>query len=60
MFKGKIRDDSQDSGTGQQQQDEGNSSRMVSGCNGIQQETKEEEQKQAQDEVGVGRRDMSL
>lgn len=34
----KLRDDSQDSGTGQQQQDEGNSSRMISGCNEIQQE----------------------
>lgn len=39
----KLRDDSQDSGTGQQQQDESNSSRMISGCNEIQQETKEEE-----------------
>lgn len=40
---------------------QGNSgSRMISDCNGIQQETKEEEQNQVQDEVRVGRRIMSL
>lgn len=39
----------------------GNSgSRMMSDCNGIQQETEEKEQNQMQEEVGVGRRDMSL
>lgn len=40
---------------------QGNSgSRIISDSNEIQQETKEEEQNQVQDEVRVGRRDMSL
>lgn len=40
---------------------QGNSgSSTMSNWNGIQQETKEEEQNQVQDEVEVGRRDMSL